>query len=99
MPDDTYTVEQGLSPMPTQELTGYYRLPLAELITKAKDRYELVMLTARNAREINAARLRYGTPRPEKATVVALNEVLQGEVIEARKPEDRREATDDEEPE
>jgi DNA-directed RNA polymerase omega subunit len=70
------------------DLANFYQMPLEELIERAKDRYDLVMQAAKLAREINAARLRYGAPRPEKATVVALNEILQMKVLEARKPDD-----------
>jgi|GEM_PF-5656380 len=77
------------------DLLNYYQIPLEELITKAKDRYELVMKTAKLAREINAARLRYGIPRPEKSTVVALNEIQQDKSLESRKAEDVLEPTEE----
>jgi len=70
------------------DLANFYQMPLEELIERAKDRYDLVMQAAKLAREINSARLRYGVPRPEKATVVALNEILQDKSLEARKPDD-----------
>jgi DNA-directed RNA polymerase omega subunit len=70
------------------DLFNFYQISLDELLSKAKDRYDLVMKVAKLAREINVARLRYGVPRPEKSTVVALNEILQGKNLEARHPED-----------
>jgi DNA-directed RNA polymerase omega subunit len=77
------------------DLFNFYQISLDELLSKAKDRYDLVMKVARLAREINVARLRYGVPRPEKSTVVALNEMLQGKNLEARNPEDLPEHADE----
>jgi DNA-directed RNA polymerase omega subunit len=92
MTEDDYEPEEEPKPKRLQarssDLVNFYQIPLEELIVKSKDRYELVMQAAKLAREINAARLRYGVPRPEKATVVALNEVLQEKSLEARKPDE-----------
>jgi DNA-directed RNA polymerase subunit K/omega len=100
MVDEDYENDEKPKPFlprtPSRDLINYYQLPLDPMIAKAKDRYELVMKAAKIARKINATRLRYGIPRPEKATVVALNEVLQSRVIEARKPEDILEPLEDE---
>ncbi|HDR06412.1 MAG TPA: DNA-directed RNA polymerase subunit omega [Candidatus Coatesbacteria bacterium] len=81
----------------SRDLIGFYQLPLDQLLAKAKDRYELVIQAAKLSREVNATRLRYGVPRPEKPTVVALNEILQGHVLEARKPDDLAEQTEERE--
>ncbi len=76
--------------------TNYYLLSLSDMIKQAKDRYDLVMKASRIAREINAARLRYGVPMPEKTTVVALNEILAEKILEPRKPTDLVEPSEDE---
>ncbi|MCK4593060.1 DNA-directed RNA polymerase subunit omega [bacterium] len=99
MVDDSLENGEELPPtrllIRSRDLTNYYLLPLDDMITKAKDRYELVMKASRIAREINAARLRYGVPMPEKATVVSLNEILASKILEPRKPTDLLEPTED----
>jgi DNA-directed RNA polymerase omega subunit len=98
-PEAEDALEEEIKPRRLQarstDLINYYQIPLEDLIAKAKDRYELVMKTAKLAREINAARLRYGIPRPEKSTVVALNEIQQDKTLEARKPEDIHEPVEE----
>ncbi|MCX7021481.1 MAG: DNA-directed RNA polymerase subunit omega, partial [bacterium] len=85
-PETEGMVEEEAKPKRLQarstDLASYYQISLEELIARAKDRYDLVMKTAKLAREINASRLRYGVPRPEKATVVALNEIHQDKNLE-----------------
>ncbi|HUT99060.1 MAG TPA: DNA-directed RNA polymerase subunit omega [bacterium] len=91
-PEAEGLIEEEPKPMRLQarstDLFNFYQISIEELISKAKDRYDLVMKVAKLAREINVARLRYGVPRPEKSTVVALNEILQEKSLEARNPDE-----------
>lgn len=100
MVDDS--LENGGIPPPTKpqapsrDLISYYQLSINDLIDKAKDRYDLVMKASRIAREITAARLRYGVPMAMKSTMVSLNEIMQEKILEPRKPTDLVEPAEEE---
>jgi len=81
------------------ELIEYYSLSTDDMLKKSHDRYTLVMDAARRAREINAVRQRYGTPRSVKVTNVSLNEISQDRLIEPRSAADMSREIDDEMPE
>lgn len=58
-----------------------------ELLKKAENRYELVIATARRAREIaNGAKVKINT-KEEKPVTIAANEIAEGAVKIEREPE------------
>ena len=61
---------------------------VAELLTKANNRYELVIATARRARQIAAGAEPKTTVKEESPVTLAANEIAEGKVSIVEEPED-----------
>ena len=63
---------------------------VAELLTKAKNRYELVIATARRARQIAAGAEILTNVNEESAVTLAANEISEGKVQIIEEPEEEK---------
>ncbi len=63
---------------------------VAELLTKAKNRYELVIATARRARQIAAGAEILTNVNEESAVTLAANEIAEGKVQIIEEPEEEK---------
>ncbi len=61
---------------------------VAELLKKANNRYELVIATARRARQIAAGAEPKTTVKEESPVTLAANEIAEGKVSIVEEPED-----------
>ena len=61
---------------------------VAELLKKANNRYELVIATARRARQIAAGSEPKTTVKEESPVTLAANEIAEGKVSIVEEPED-----------
>ena len=61
---------------------------VAELLTKANNRYELVIATARRARQIAAGAEPKTEVKEESPVTLAANEIAEGKVSIVEEPED-----------
>lgn len=61
---------------------------VAELLTKANNRYELVIATARRARQIAAGAEPKTDVKEESPVTLAANEIAEGKVSIVEEPED-----------
>ena len=63
---------------------------VAELLTKAKNRYELVIATARRARQIAVGAEILTNVNEESAVTLAANEIAEGKVQIIEEPEEEK---------
>lgn len=63
---------------------------VTELLTKAKNRYELVIATARRARQIAAGAEILTNVNEESAVTLAANEIAEGKVQIIEEPEEEK---------
>ena len=62
---------------------------VAELLTKASNRYELVIATARRARQIASGEKPMTDVKEESAVTLAANEIAEGKVIIEKEEESK----------